>query len=302
MFENSPILSQVVNIEPCAPSCATHFALCNASRLRYLIATNGGCRPLTRSVASYGGKLTVLLRLLPILPFRLLAAAHLGFFAKVSLHPAAQAVLPQKMGWNMLIGTYDTKQKLVIQAFPQNDGNCLFIKIGNEATEEQMTAEMRFLQEEHANFRRVLLPELLSAAYRAEGAPFNMQVTQEFHGSKVPLELTADIVALHREIAGEAQLSDGHPCEFSHGDFTPWNLRRTDKGYIVFDWEHCGMKPCGYDLVYYAVVTRLACLKMGYDDAFAEAICDIRRFIPDFCMDKTLFYQTFTSVITPEGF
>lgn len=302
MFENSPILSQIAEIESCAPSRATHFALCNGRRLRYLIATNGGCRPLTRSAASYGGKLAVLLRLLPLLPFRLLAAAHLGFFARVGLHPAAQAAIPQKMGWNMLVGTYDAKQKLVIQAFPQNSGDCIFIKIGNEATEEQMTAEMRFLQAEHARFRRVQLPELLSAAYRTEGAPFNIQVTREFRGSKVPLELTADVIALQREIAGEAQLLDGTRYEFSHGDFTPWNLRRTDKGYIVFDWEHCGLKPCGYDLVYYAVVTRLACLKMGYDDAFASAISDIRRFIPDFSMDKTLFYQTFTSVITPEGF
>lgn len=302
MFENSPILSQVVEIEPCAPSCATHFALCNGRRLRYLISMEGGCRPLVRSVASYGGKLALLMRLLPLLPYRLLAAAHLGFFARVRLHAAVQAVLPQGMGWNMLVGTYDAKQKLVVQAFPADGGDCHFVKIGNEATEVQMTAEMRFLQETHPRFQRVQVPELLSAAYRAEGAPFNIQVTREFRGSKVPAELTEDIVAVYREIAGDPQLVDGQLCEFSHGDFVPWNLRRTDRGYIVFDWEHCGMKPRGYDLVYFGVVMRLACRGMSFDDAFAASLTDLHRFIPDLEMEKETFYRLFTSVITPDGF
>lgn len=302
MFENSPILSQVAEIEPCAPSCATHFALCNGRRLRYLISTEGGCRPLVRSVASYGGKLALLMRLLPLLPYRLLAAVHLGFFAKVKLHAAVQNVMPQGASWNMLVGTYDAKQKLVIQAFPTEGGDCRFIKIGNEATEAQMTAEMRFLQKFRTRFHRVQLPELLSAVYRAEGAPFNIQVTREFRGSKVPAELTEDIVDVYREIAGETQRIDGQDCEFSHGDFAPWNLRLTDKGYIVFDWEHCGMKPCGYDLLYFGVVMRLACHGMTFDAAYAATLTDIRRFIPDFAMEKDLFYRLFTDVITPDAF
>lgn len=302
MFENSPILAQVVDIQPCAPSCATHFALCNGRRLRYLIALRGGCRPLTRSVASYGGKLALLMRMLPLLPYRLMAAAHLGFFARTALHPAVQSLLPQDRGWNLLVGTYDAKQKLVVQAFSADGADCLFAKIGNEATEAQMKAEMRFLQQEHACFHRVQVPELVSAAYRAEGAPFNVQVTREFRGAKVPAVLTEDIVALYREIAGETQHIGGQPCEFSHGDFTPWNLRRTETGYIVFDWEHCGMKPQGYDLVYFGVVTRLACRGLVFDAAFEEALTDIRRYIPDFKMDKDLFYRLFTSVITPDGF
>lgn len=302
MFETSPILSQVAEIEPCAPACATHFALCNGRRLRYLISVRGGCRPLTRSAASYGGRLAFLLRLLPVLPYRLLAVARLGFFAKVKLHAAVQDMLPRDSGWNMLVGTYDAKQKLVVQTFTRTDGECLFLKIGNEATERQMTAEMRFLQQKHEGFERVQLPELVSAVYRAEGAPFNMQVTKEFLGDKVPIELTEAIITLQQEIAGAPRLIDGQPCEFSHGDFTPWNLRRTNNGFLVFDWEHCGMKPCGYDLVYYAVVTRLACRNMSFDAAFDDALRDIRRFRPDFAMDKDLFYRLFTAVITPDGF
>lgn len=302
MFENSPILSQVAAIEPCAPACATHFALCNGRKLRYLIATEGGCRPLVRSAASYGGKLAMLLRLLPLLPYRVLAAAHLGFFARARLHAAVQELLPQGASWNLLVGTYDAKQKLVVQAFPSHGGACHFIKIGNETTERQMTAEMRFLQESPTRFHCVQLPELLAVSYRAEGAPFNIQVTREFRGSKVPAELTEGIVAVYREIAGEAQLINGQLCEFSHGDFVPWNLRRTDRGYIVFDWEHCGIKPRGYDLVYFGVVMRLACHGMTFDAAFDASLADLHRFVPDITMEKELFHRLFTSVITPDGF
>lgn len=298
----SSILDEVLKLHRCTPLQADHFVLCNGEHIRYLISLRGGTKHLVRSVASYGGKLTALLRLLPYVPFRLLQAAHIGYYAQAELCASVVRQLPSISEWNMLVGTYDEKQKLVVQAFSEDESDCIFIKIGNAATEVQMTAEMRFLQESHTRFHCVQLPELLAASYRAEGAPFNIQVTREFRGCKVPPLLTEDIVAVYREIAGEPQLLDGQLCEFSHGDFVPWNLRRTDKGYIVFDWEHCGMKPRGYDLVYFGVVMRLACYGMAFDEAFDAALADLRRFIPDMVMDKEFFYRLFTAVITPDGF
>lgn len=298
----SSILDDVLKLHRCMPAQADHFVLCNGKHVRYLISLRGGTKHLVRSVASYGGKLAMLLRLLPYVPFRLLQAAHIGYYAQAELCAPVARQLPNTAEWNMLVGTYDEKQKLVVQAFSADEAGCIFVKIGNAATEVQMTAEMRFLQERHNHFHYVQLPELLAATYRQDGAPFNIQVTREFKGSKVPPRLTQDIVAVYREIAGEPQLLDGQLCEFSHGDFVPWNLRHTDKGYVVFDWEHCGMKPCGYDLVYFGVVMRLACQGMMFDEAFDASLADIRRFIPDMTMDKELFYHLFTSVITPDGF
>ena len=33
-----------------------------------------------------------------------------------------------------------------------------------------------------------------------------------------------------------------------HGDLTPWNLRRTQRGLALFDWESAGWGPPGFDL------------------------------------------------------
>lgn len=36
-----------------------------------------------------------------------------------------------------------------------------------------------------------------------------------------------------------------------HGDLTPWNLRRTPLGLVLFDWESTGWGPVGSDLAHY---------------------------------------------------
>lgn len=298
------ILDEVLDLHRCAPRQASHFVLCKGERMRYLIDLRGGTKHLVRSVASYGGKLALLLRLLPYVPFRLLRAAHLGYYAQAKLCPPVMRLLPaDKSSWNMLIGTYDEKQKLVLQCFTPSSARCTFIKVGNQATEKEMRAEISFLRTGKSSGKLLEIPKLLAFQLRAEGSPFNMLVSQEFHGSKIPAELTKDICSLWREIAAfkQEEHEDGL-YEFSHGDFTPWNLRKTETGYIVFDWEHCGMAPHGYDLVYFGVVTRLACKGMTFDKAFADTLDDIRRFIPDFTLDKALFYRLLTSVITPDGF
>lgn len=46
---------------------------------------------------------------------------------------------------------------------------------------------------------------------------------------------------------------DGTPAHFVpvHGDLAPWNLRRTDRGLALFDWEEAGWGEPGSDLEYY---------------------------------------------------
>jgi thiamine kinase-like enzyme len=36
-----------------------------------------------------------------------------------------------------------------------------------------------------------------------------------------------------------------------HGDLTPWNLRRTPRGLVLFDWESAGWRAPGSDLALY---------------------------------------------------
>jgi hypothetical protein len=44
----------------------------------------------------------------------------------------------------------------------------------------------------------------------------------------------------------------------THGDLTPWNLRRTSFGLALFDWETAGWRPRGSDLDHY----RLTCAEL----------------------------------------
>lgn len=298
----SVIINEALVIQPCAATKATHFVICNGNRLRYLIA-EGGERPLVRSAVSYGGKAALLLKLLSYIPKRVLSWVRLGYPATVDVHPAVRAVIPPGYRWNVLVGTYGEKQKLVFQCFDDEHPECLFVKVGNKATEREMRAEMTFLGKRHDSLRCVELPHLLQATFRSETCPFNIMATREFHGEKVDLRLTPAIVKVWQEIAAEEQTDgDAGHLEFSHGDFAPWNLRRKGEHHIVFDWEHCGMKPHGYDLLYWAVVTRLARCGMKFDEAFEAAMDELRRHHVHPGMNKEQFYQLFSEVITPDGF
>lgn len=270
--------------------------------MRYIIA-KGGETALVRSVVSYGGKAALLLKLLSYLPKSVLTWAHLGFWAKVSVQADISAHIPPGHRWNVLVGTYCDKQKLVFQCFETPTGECLFVKVGNAASEREMQAEMSFLQQSHPSFSRAELPQLLAAHFRSESAPFNIMVTREFHGEKADIVLTQAVVDVGKEIAAVKQQdgAEGH-LEFSHGDFAPWNLRRHGAHYIVFDWEHCGMRPHGYDLLYWGVVTRLARCGMLFDEAYEAAVAELQHYDVHPSMTKEEFYHLFTEVITPDGF
>lgn len=298
----SGIISDALRIEPCTASAATHYIIRKGSQMRYLIA-KGGETALVRSVVSYGGKAALLLRLLSYLPKCALTWAHLGFWAKVEAQSDITALIPPGYRWNVMVGTYCEKQKLVFQCFETPVAESLFVKVGNAASEREMQAEMAFLQQDHPSFITGELPQLLSAHFRSENTPFNIMVTREFHGKKAKIILSQAIVDLWKEIAAVEQTDGaaGH-LEFSHGDFAPWNLRRRGLHYIVFDWEHCGMRPHGYDLLYWGVVTRLARCGMGFDAAYAAAVKELLSYDVHPAMTKEEFYRLFTEVITPDGF
>jgi hypothetical protein len=58
----------------------------------------------------------------------------------------------------------------------------------------------------------------------------------------------------------------------AHGDFAPWNLLQTDRGWIVVDWEHARSEaPPYYDVFHYLVQS---CGLLGHPspDAILEAL------------------------------
>lgn len=292
----SGILEQALQCRPCARREATHFVLCKGGKMRFLMALRGGEARLTRSLVAYGGKLALLMKLLRLLPYRLLAAAHMGYFARASLHPAIAAMVPEGHEWNMLVGTYWPKQKLVLQCFRKGEPLCAFVKVGNAASAAEMHTEMDFLAAPH-RFRLIELPEVLAMRRAAVDCPFDILVTREFRGDKAEPVLTEDIYRVYQELSADRREENGQTLALSHGDFAPWNIRRHGDRYIVFDWESCAYRPAGHDIVHFltAVYTNLHGLPL--QAAVSRAVADIRAYEPDFAIDEAAFAKAYLEIM-----
>lgn len=293
-MNDSSIISQVVKIEKSGRKTATHFVLFNGTQMRYLIDLHGGKIRLSQNLSPYSRKLAFLMRFMIFLPFSLLCCIKLGYFIKAELHAEVEKCRKNtnKKYWNMIIGTYDEKQKLVIQCFNDTDP-AVFIKIGNEATQEEMNAEICFLKK-RKKYTSFAIPELLDSSSRSEGSNFNIQVTKEFFGRKVEPMLTQEIVDIYQELSRDVQ----NGFTFSHGDFAPWNLKRNHQKYTLFDWEHCGYRMPGFDLMHYVEMIEIVINKKGFSEAFESGLASIQKYIPDFEIDKDMFLDEFRKLRT----
>ena len=212
--------------------------------------------------------------------------ARLGYFVTVNLHSDIDSILKQqkKERWNAIIGTYDEKQKIVFQGFNSTEP-AIFIKVGNKCTVSEMAQEMSFLCKA-PSLKNFEIPEIISKVTLDENGKFSIQVTKEFHGKKVKPGVTNDVYAIWKEIAS---ISDDGENSFSHGDFTPWNLKKKKNGFVVYDWEHCGLRISGFDLMHYAIMPRLKLNNQNFDTAFDAALAEIREIDPMFDINKKLF-------------
>lgn len=293
-MQDSNIVSQVVKIENTNRKTATHFALCNGSQLRYLIDLNGGAKRLSKNISTYSKKLNLLMRFIDIIPFSILSSIKLGYFVKAELDADVEACRKntRKKHWNMIIGTYDEKQKVVLQCFNAS-GKADFVKIGNAATEKEMSAEISFLRQKR-KYLTFDIPHLLGSISRTEGATFNIQITKEFIGSKVEPVLTQEIVDIYKELSKDKR----GDLVFSHGDFAPWNLKKNGDRYTLFDWEHCGYRMPGFDLMHYATIIQKVLNGKELSDAFDDGLKNIHQFLPDFNMEKETFLVEFEKLRT----
>ena len=293
-MSDSGILQQAVKIKRVNRKQATHFALCNGDKIRYLIAMKGGKKRLSGNISTYSGKLGLLMKLLKYLPFAALKNIKLGYYVRAELRPVIKDEVRRlnSDAWNMIVGTYDEKQKLVLQCYRKDKLLADFVKIGNKATEKEMLAEIEFLNEKHS-YQSFEIPVILGSRILNSECPFNLQITEEFVGDKVEPELTEDIVRIYEELAGQKKVINGVECEFSHGDFAPWNIKKNGKQYTVFDWEHCGYRMKGFDLMHYATIVEMVIHGKTLEDACGQGLKNIHIFEPGFSVDKKVFLDEF---------
>lgn len=297
------ILEMALNIKKTKKKDATHFVLCNDGRIRYLIALKGGKKRLISNISSYSEKLSILMKLLNIIPFKLLSIINMGYFATIKFDDEIEKYYKKVTNeifednnshWNMIVGTYDNKQKLVVQSFIDNK-KAIYFKIGNENSNKEMISEINFLSKKK-HFSCFNISNMISAQILGKNHKFNIQVTEEFKGEKVEPVLIDDIVKIYQELSKDKKVIDGEEKEFSHGDFAPWNIKKDGQVYIVFDWEHCGYRINGFDLMHYCVVTKVMLQGIDLSKAFDYGMQRIHEFIPDFKIDKEAFIKEYKSL------
>lgn len=292
-YTGSGIINDILQIDKCSKTESTHFIICHGQKIKFAININIGFRFIQTAIAAYNKKLALLLYCLPVIPLSLLRIIGLGYYAKVTISAAVHGIFPEKSNWNVLVGTYDSAQKLVFQCFSDSDTPCTYVKIGNQASARQMEAEIRFLQEKHP-YQSFEIPRLRHSELISEGAPFNIQITDEFEGEKIPPILNEEIYRMTTEIAGEPTAINGELYTFSHGDFAPWNIRKNGGRYTVFDWEHCGLRPIGYDAAYFIIMSEVALHKSNFNKAFDKACQQIQQFAPELKLNRELILQEFS--------
>lgn len=246
---------------------SSHLAIVNDGNIRYLISNKKGLRNrarcvLANNIASYSSKLGMLMRMLEFIPDWVLKYAHLGRSLSVELpqevvsamHRVIKKRWPNKeWDYNIIVGSYVEKQKIVIQCFTSDVTDAaVYFKVCSDNAKAEIENETNYLKSpiQSKHFQN---PKLCYSVLQKDGAKYNIQVTEEFRGEKVAPELTQEIYQLFQEIASFRmyEAENGKKIAFSHGDFVPWNLKHTENGYIIFDWEYCGMRFYGFDLIHY---------------------------------------------------
>lgn len=286
----SGILTDCLSIEKTNRGNATHFILYSRSKIRYIISLSGGKSRLTKNIKSYSKNLYILMKLMNLLPLQLFQLTKLGYFAKVIPCRAVQRNLRKTKSdhWNVIVGTYDEKQKLVFQCFA-NGRKTQYVKVGNRNTEGEMRTEIEYLKMDHSDCT-FDVPNLVGYEMRSESCPFMIQITDEFYGEKVEPLINEDIINLYKNVCSKDAM-------FSHGDFAPWNIRKNGEKYILFDWEHCGKRIEGYDIAYFATITGVALEHKSAKHALEDGIVEIQKYIPNFDIDRNDFMREFKKTV-----
>jgi tRNA A-37 threonylcarbamoyl transferase component Bud32 len=151
---------------------------------------------------------------------------------------------PYSISFGRSLGRSTDDQKATVLLF-RNDQPYAYAKIGftqrSRALVDNEARTLSMLSNLKLGFQ---VPQVLRYEQREA---FNV-LTQSTkpHLFPAPVKITPEVIKIVEEISNIESTGD---AVFSHGDFTPWNMRLTECGdYFVFDWEYAGLREKEYDL------------------------------------------------------
>lgn len=279
---DSGILESTINYKKVQKNLATHFTICNKDKVRYFVSLNNGKSRLVKNISPYSRKLSILMKIIILIPFKILEIFKIGYFVNLELCNEVEEFIKKtsygNSNWNIIIGTYDRKQKIVIQLWESKYSYSKYYKIGNKYSNKEMLSEIKFLKENNT-YKTFDIPKILNSQMIQDSYKFNIQLTEEFLGDKVQPNITDDIYIIFKELINSKEIEyiNGIPYGFSHGDFTPWNMRKRDSKYILFDWEHCGIRFYGFDIIHYSFNVEYRLKKKTKEEAIINAVEEVKK-------------------------
>lgn len=269
----------LIKVEEKDKNESSHIAIIKNGKVRYYISKNkNGKDRIVNTLSSYSKKHYIFKILLKYIPIGLLVKFKIAKYMRLDLDPKIseyiniinkQNLNDNNINFNIIVGTYGKHQKIVIQYFDSNKE--LYYKIGNLNSKIQMEREINFLINNKQNYTNIIIPKYI-ANYTHEN--INILVTESFKGKKVEPILNEDIYNVFKEISNTQNQyeRDGVIYSFSHGDFAPWNMKRDEQGIVVFDWEYCGMRFYGFDLIHFTYQVNTLLLNMSEEKAIRNAV------------------------------
>jgi hypothetical protein len=151
---------------------------------------------------------------------------------------------PYSISFGRSFGRSPADQKSTVLLF-RNNQPYAYAKIGwTQRSRTLVDNEARTLSMLNNLKLRFEVPEMLRYEKRKTFTVLTQSTKP--HLFAVPLKITPEVIKIVEEISNIESTGDS---VFSHGDFTPWNMRITERGnYFVFDWEYAGLREKEYDL------------------------------------------------------
>lgn len=263
----------------------THFAIFNGKQIKYLIDVNDKnyYNNLIKNQSSYSINHSIFKYLIKVLPNSLSILLPRVKGCNLKINTALRSCLHNNIkdkviGYNYIIGTEGKHQKIVVQAVCEDKN--IYVKIGNNNTKELIINESRVYKVLNNLDLCFITPKLLFE-YSKNG--ININALTEVKGSEVTTQFNKDILRLYQEIANIKydlnQNNENIELEFSHGDFAPWNIKKYNDEFIVYDWEYAKMRFKGYDVIHYIFQVEYLLNKLTIEEALDKAITNAKKYV-----------------------